>query len=241
MAVRMPRLRCVGRTAIQLTAAAGRSRPPGMVSSNEKSRPVPTISSPSNAASVRSSSRLVQSSSQGAGLHALAKGDEVGAREPGQLVGSDRSKYEVGRHASCLVDLVTSRPRFLPCPWRAPRRFVARRPGCRNRAEPGSEAALDRLPGAFHATATTRDCFASGAHAGDVRQSRETEADGEHEQADAEVLVDGQIATGINAPATHGSGTASRTGRSCALELRRARRAGAGCRRRRVPRQRRRR
>src|SRR2546423_1539319 len=58
--------------------------------------------------------------------------------------------------------------------------------------EPGSDTALDRLPGALHATATSRDGFASGAHAGDVRQAREPEADGEHEQADAEVLVDGR-------------------------------------------------
>src|SRR3989440_4340471 len=188
IAVRMPRRRWVGRTAIQLTAAAGNSRPPGMVSSNEKSRPVPRISSPSNAASVRSSSRLVQSSSRRAGSMRSPKAMR------GVRVNPGNSSRVTGRStksdATSLVYLTPLRAGLdfsfvLGGPAGSSTTYRVTQP-----RETGSDTALDGLPGALHATATARDGFASGAHAGDVGQPGEPEPDGEHEQADAEVLVD---------------------------------------------------
>src|SRR5215204_3603083 len=190
IALRIPRRRWVGRTAIQLTAAAGNSLPPGIVTSKEKSRPVPTISSPSKAASVRSSSRLVQSSSRRAGSilspNAM-RSVRVNAGSSSHVTGRSRKSEATG---SCLLDLVRTRPRFLRArglgaiSWTTSRATQPR--------ETGSKTSPDRLSGPFHAAATTRDSFASGAHAADVREPREAEADGEREQSDAEVLIDGR-------------------------------------------------
>src|SRR5918995_2530788 len=195
IALRIPRRRWVGRTAIQLTAAAGNSLPPGIVSSKEKSRPVPTISSPSKAASVRSSSRLVQSSSRRAGSirspNAM-RSVRVNAGNSSRVTGRSRKPEVTG---SCLLDLVRTRPRFL----RARGGLAAvswTTSGATQPRETGSEPALDRLPGALHAAATTRYSFASGAHAADVREPREAETDGEREQTDAEVLIDGRDRNG---------------------------------------------
>src|SRR5215216_710089 len=58
--------------------------------------------------------------------------------------------------------------------------------------ETGADSTPDRLPGPLHATATTCDSFAGGAHASDVREPREAEPDSEREQSDTEVLIDGR-------------------------------------------------
>src|SRR5215216_1481304 len=172
IALRIPRRRWVGRTAIQLTAAAGSSLPPGIVSSKEKSRPVPTISSPSKAASVRSSSRLVQSSSRRAGsirspnaMRSVRVNAGSSSRVTGRRKNSDAT-------SPCLLDLVTTRPRFLLCPWRPRRRRV--------HDVPSDAAARDRR--GLHARPSP----------GSAPRDGEDVPDSEREQSDTEVLIDGR-------------------------------------------------
>jgi hypothetical protein len=59
IAVRMPRRRCVGRTPTTVTPPQ-RTVPPGTVSSNGNAPAPPTIRSPSKAACMRSSGRLLE-------------------------------------------------------------------------------------------------------------------------------------------------------------------------------------
>src|SRR5215207_319053 len=191
IALRIPCRRWVGRTAIQLTAAAGSSLPPGIVSSKEKSRPVPTISSPSKAARVRSSSRLVQSSSR----------REGSIRSPNAMrsvrVNAGSSSRVTGRRknsdATSLVYLTSLRPGL---DFSSALGGLAAVACTTSRAtqprETGADSTPDRLPGPLHATATTCDSFASGAHASDVREPREAEPDSEREQSDTQVLIDGR-------------------------------------------------
>src|SRR5262245_48402898 len=191
IALRMPRRRRVGRTAIQLTAAVGTSCPPGIVSSSEYSRPVPTIRSPSNAASVRSSSTLVQSSSKRSGSK----------RSPNAMSGVIVKSVNSSRVTGRSTNSGSTRPVSLTA-LRAGLDFsgaLGRRStgscstsGPPQPREPGPQAPFDRRAGAFHAAATTVDRIAGRAHAGDVRQAREPEPDCQREQADAEVLVDGR-------------------------------------------------
>src|SRR5215216_2702034 len=172
IALRIPRRRWVGRTAIQLTAAAGSSLPPGIVSSKEKSRPVPTISSPSKAASVRSSSRLVQSSSRRAGsirspnaMRSVRVNAGSSSRVTGRRKNSDAT-------SPCLLDLVTTRPRFLLCPWRPRRRRV--------HDVPSDAAARDRR--GLHARPSP----------GSAPRDGDDVPDSERQQSDTEVLIDGR-------------------------------------------------
>src|SRR6266700_2227486 len=194
IALRIPRRRCVGRTAIHVTAAAGSSQPPGIVSSNDRSRPVPTISSPSNAASVRSSSRLVQSRSMRAGSDGRSPNAVRSVR-----VNAGSSSRVTGRSSksTALVYLPPLGPDVdfvatLALGVRSATLRPAASPRAAQPRDTASNALPDGLASAIDALATARHRLAGGADAGDVRQPCEGEPDSERQEPDAQVLVYGR-------------------------------------------------